>query len=296
MVKEQRSIPSGYPFTPRTIQVAGQYRLSCIDEGEGVPVVFLHGNPTWSFMYRKMILGLRSRCRCIAPDHLGCGFSDKPRDFPYLLRNHIANLESLLDQLNIEKCTLVMHDWGGAIGMGWAVKHSARVEKLVVMNTAAFRSTRLPLRIAVCRWPLVGPFLVRGMNAFAGAAVHMAVTGRMDPEAAAGFLLPYDCWANRIALLRFVQDIPLHPDHPSWEDLLVIEQGLGGLADKPVLICWGGKDFCFTEHFYREWRHRFPAAECHYFAKAGHYLLEDAFAEIFPVVQEFLFSGNNGRE
>jgi len=283
-------MPAQYPFSPRTATVAGHYNLSFVDEGKGPAVVFLHGNPSWSYLYRKMIAGLSSNYRCIAPDHLGCGYSDKPQHYSYLLRNHIDNLESLLDQLGVEKCTLVMHDWGGAIGMGWAVRHPHKVERMVVMNTAAFRSTRLPLRIAVCRWPLIGPLLVRGLNVFARAAVHMAVARTMDSDVAAGFLMPYNSWANRIAILRFVQDIPLHRNHPSWNDLLAIEQGLGQLDKKPMLVCWGGRDFCFTKHFFKEWQRRFPGADCHYFAKAGHYLLEDAFEEIFPLVQQFIYS------
>ncbi len=283
-------MPAQYPFSPKTVTVAGGYNLSYVDEGEGSTIVFLHGNPTWSYLYRNMIAGLSSSYRCIAPDHLGCGYSDKPQGYHYLLQDHIDNLESLLDQLQVGKCTLVVHDWGGAIGMGWAVRHPHKVEKLVVMNTAAFRSTRIPLRIAVCRWPLIGPLLVRGLNVFAGAAVHMAVAGKMAPEIADGFLLPYNSWANRIGILRFVQDIPLHPDHPSWQELLAIEQGLGQLGDKPMLVCWGGRDFCFNDHFFHEWQRRFPKADCHYFADAGHYLLEDAFAEIFPLVKQFIFS------
>lgn len=279
-----------YPFSPRSIEVEGQHRMSFLDEGKGRPVIFLHGNPTWSFMYRKMIMEMRESHRCIAPDHLGCGLSDKPQDYSYTLRNHIGNLDTLLDQLQIRDCTLVMHDWGGAIGMGWAVRHPGRVNRLVVMNTAAFRSSRLPLRIAVCRWPGIGPLLVRGLNVFAGAAVHMAVKKTMSPGVKDGFLAPYDSWQNRIAIHRFVQDIPLRSNHPSWQDLLAIENGLAGIVNKPMLICWGGRDFCFNDHFYEEWQRRFPAAECHYFAEAGHYLLEDAFEEILQVVQRFLFS------
>lgn len=288
-------MPVQYPFSPRNVKVAGQYCLSCIDEGQGRTVVLLHGNPSWSYLYRNMVADLRKNCRCIAPDHIGCGFSDKPQNYPYRLANHIDNLDNLLDELQVEKCVLVMHDWGGSIGMGWAVRHPERVEKLVVMNTAAFRSTRIPLRIAVCRWPLIGPLLVRGFNVFAGAAIHMAVAGKMDREVAAGFLLPYNSWANRIAILRFVQDIPLHKNHPSWQDLLTIEKGLKSLSKKPMLVCWGGRDFCFTEHFYNEWRQRFPEAKCHYFPNAGHYLLEDAYEDVFPLVRHFIFSGSRER-
>ncbi len=283
-----RKLPDCYPFSPRTVQVAGGHRLSYVDEGRGPAVVFVHGNPSWSYLYRRMITGLRGRYRCIAPDHLGCGLSDKPGDYPYRLRDHIGNLESLLDHLAVRKCVLVMHDWGGAIGMGWAGRHPERVAGLVVMNTAAFRMKRIPLRIAVCRLPLVGPLLVRGLNVFAGLAVHMAVSRKMTAGTAAGFRYPYGSWADRIGVLRFVQDIPLDAKHPSWPELVRVEENLDRLTGKPMLICWGGRDFCFNEPFYREWQRRFPAAECHYFPAAGHYLLEDEFAAIYPLLAGFL--------
>ncbi|HBI16305.1 MAG TPA: alpha/beta hydrolase [Desulfobulbaceae bacterium] len=279
-----------YPFAPVSVTVAGNHRISCVEEGQGMPVVMLHGNPSWSYLYRRLILGLRGNYRCLAPDHLGCGLSDKPQHYPYRLTDHIANLEQVLAQRGIGRCVLVVHDWGGAIGMGWAVRNLDRVAGLVVMNTAAFRSTRIPLRIAVCRWPLLGAFLVRSLNLFARGAIYMAVAKRMAPEVAAGFLAPYDSWANRVALHRFVQDIPLQPGHPSWPTLVQIEAGLEHLSGKPMLICWGGMDFCFNDVFYQEWRRRFPKAQCHYYPAAGHYLLEDAFPEIMRRVGDFLLS------
>lgn len=277
-----------YPFTPKSITVRGGHRISCVDTGKGENIVFLHGNPSWSYLYRNLITSLSSSDRCIAPDHLGCGLSDKPQGYPYRLVDHIDNLEQVLDQLDVRSCVLVMHDWGGAIGMGWAGRHPERIKGLVVMNTAAFRSQLIPLRISVCRWPLVGPVLVRGMNAFAGAAVHMAVTRKMSPEVTKGFLYPYDSWANRVAVLRFVQDIPLNESHPSWPTLVQIEKGLAKLQDKPMLICWGGRDFCFHDAFYREWQRRFPGAECHYFPEAGHYLLEDELDAVQENILDFL--------
>ena len=277
-----------YAFTPRFLEVDGGHRLAYLDEGQGEPVVMVHGNPSWSYLYRNLVSAMRDRWRCIVPDHLGCGFSDKPTDYPYRLANHIDNLDRLLDSLGIERCRLVVHDWGGAIGMGWAVRHSERVAATVVLNTAAFRSTRMPWRIGVCRVPLLGEMLVRGLNGFARGATVMAVARPMRPEIARGFLAPYDSWANRIALHRFVQDIPMGPEHPSFSTLVAIEQVLTGLVDTPMLICWGGRDFCFNEGFYQEWRRRFPRAEAHYFTDAGHYVLEDALDFIVPLAERFL--------
>ncbi len=276
-----------YPFTPKHFSV-GPHRLSYVDEGKGPTVVMVHGNPSWSYLYRNLIAELQKEYRCIAPDHLGCGFSNKPQDYPYRLQNHIDNLERLLDYLQVERCVLVVHDWGGAIGMGWAGNHPERVAGLVVLNTAAFFLPRIPFQIALCRWPVLGALLVRGFNGFARPAISMAVNTKMDRQVAAGFLAPYNSWANRIAVHRFVQDIPMHRNHPSRLTLSRVESSLAKLADKPMLICWGGKDFCFNEQFYDEWRRRFPKARACYFPDAGHYVLEDAFAEIIDEIDPFL--------
>lgn len=276
-----------YPFQPRRLKIDG-LSLAYLDEGQGLAVVMVHGNPSWSYLYRNLVSGLRDRYRCIVPDHLGCGFSDKPAEYPYRLKNHVDNLERLLEALGIERCILVVHDWGGAIGMGWAGRHPERVAGVVVLNTAAFRSPRLPLRIAICRWPLLGSLLVRGLNGFARAATFMAVTRPMRPEIAAGFLAPYNNWRHRIAVHRFVEDIPMDAQHPSWETLVGIEASLTHLQHCPMLLCWGGRDFCFNDTFFEEWRCRFPRAEAHYFPEAGHYVLEDGLADILPLIEGFL--------
>jgi len=275
-----------YPFTPRTITIDG-HRYSFLDEGQGEVLVMLHGNPTWSFYYRNLVALLRDRYRILAPDHLGCGLSDKPPDYPYRLSSHIKNVGFLLDHLGVERFSLVVHDWGGAIGMGLAARAPERVQSMVIMNTAAFRSSRIPWRIRICRTPVLGEFLVRGLNGFARAATCMAVTRTMSHDVVNGYLAPYNSWANRIAVHRFVRDIPLSENDESWPTLVAIENGLENLKEKPVLILWGGADFCFTRHFFAEWVRRFPKAENKYFPEAGHYLLEDAFDEIAPLVADF---------
>lgn len=276
-----------YPFVPKRLNLGG-VEMSYLDEGEGPVVVMVHGNPSWSYLYRNLVAQLKHRYRCIVPDHIGCGFSDKPQNYDYTLRQHISNLEHLLEHLDVKECVLVVHDWGGAIGMGWAGKHTEKVKGVVVLNTAAFRSRRIPLRIAVCKWPVFGDLVVRGLNGFAGAAVHMAVKRKMRDEVASGFLAPYNNWSNRVAVLRFVRDIPLGSGHPSWDTLVEVEKSLEKLEACPMLICWGGKDFCFNDHFYSQWKQRFPKAEAHYFADAGHYVLEDALDAIQPLIETFL--------
>ncbi|MGW8194039.1 MAG: alpha/beta fold hydrolase [Desulforhopalus sp.] len=278
-----------YPFTSRFLNI-NTHRLHYIDEGKGPPIVMVHGNPTWSFYYRKLISSLQSRHRVIAYDHMGCGLSDKPNTYPYCLDKHIENLERLLDHLEIERFSLVMHDWGGAIGLGCAVKRAECIDRVVVMNSAAFRSRRMPLRIRLCRTPIFGQIIVRLFNGFAWPAQFMAVVKRMAPETAAAYLAPYDSWRNRVAIFRFVEDIPMSPHHRSYDTLVGIEQGLPGLNKRhiPFLILWGGKDFCFNDHFYKQWQKHFPAAEKHYFCDGGHYILEDKFEDIEPIVQSFL--------
>ena len=284
-----------YPFESRFADVGG-HQIHYVDEGRGASVVMVHGNPTWSFYYRNLVRDLSATHRAVAIDHMGCGLSDKPQDYPYCLRQHIDNLEHLIDDvLRIEKLSLVVHDWGGGIGMGYAVRHPERIERIVVLNTAAFLLDQCPARIRVCRAPLLGPLLVRGLNGFARAAIFMAVAkGRRLPKSVrSGLLAPYDSYANRVAQLRFVQDIPLAPSHPTWAAMAEIQHGLSRLTDKPMLICWGTQDFCFNDRFLEEWKTRFPEATVHTFEDAGHYVLEDAYDRIGPLAREFLSTETN---
>ncbi|HEY7152430.1 MAG TPA: alpha/beta fold hydrolase, partial [Gemmataceae bacterium] len=270
-----------YPFTGRYLDLGGP-RCHYLDEGRGEPLVMLHGNPTWSFYYRNLVLGLRDAYRALVPDHIGCGLSDKPDDsrYEYSLRQRVADLETLLDHLELrDNLTLVLHDWGGMIGMAFAHRHPERVKRLVVLNTAAFplpAAKRLPTSLRWCRTPLVGPLLVRGCNAFSRGAVRYCVRKPLPPDVRNGYLAPYDSWRNRIAVLRFVQDIPLKPGDRGFDLVNEVAGGLHRFASLPMLICWGERDFVFNRHFLDEWRRRFPAAEVHTFADAGHYVLEDA--------------------
>ncbi|WP_298819840.1 alpha/beta fold hydrolase [Chloroflexus sp.] len=272
---EHSAIRTLFPFH------IGEYPLPAgvlrfVDEGNGLPVVLLHGNPTWSFFYRRLIAALREQRRVIAPDHLGCGLSDKPQQYHYCLANHIDNLERLLEYLNLGPVDLVVHDWGGAIGMGWAVRHPSLVRRIVILNTAAFLSPHIPLRIAAGKIPVLGEWAIRQCNAFALAATWMAVTHPLPPEVRAGYLWPYRTPDSRIAIARFVQDIPLHPAHPTWPVIDAIDRELTLLRDKPVRIVWGGRDWCFDDRFLAGWLARFPAAEATRLDDAGHYVLEDA--------------------
>lgn len=276
-----------YPFESIFLSIDG-HRYHYVDEGSGQPLLFVHGNPTWSFAWRNLIKDLAHEHRCVAVDHIGCGFSDKPQDYPYRLQQHIENLDNLVSSLDLQDITLVAHDWGGAIGLGAAALQPKRFRRFVLMNTAAFRSKAIPWRIAVCRIPGLGPLAVRGFNAFAGAATFMAVEKPLPPHVKAGYLRPYDTWRNRIATLRFVEDIPLSASHPSYSSLLRIEESLPNLDGKPTLLLWGMKDWCFTPAFLSEFERRLPNAEVTRFAEAGHYLFEDAPEELLSRMKHFL--------
>ncbi|MGE3778896.1 MAG: alpha/beta fold hydrolase [Pirellulaceae bacterium] len=250
----------------------------------------MHGNPTWSFYWRNLVTGLRDQWRLVVPDHLGCGLSDKPQDFAYSLERHIDHLVQLVENLDLTRVTLVAHDWGGAIGLGTMLRLPERFVRIVLFNTGAFPPPFIPWRIRLCRIPGLGPLAVQGCNAFARAALTMATEypERLSPAARAGLLAPYDSWRHRVAIQRFVEDIPTSPAHPTWRLLAEIEQGLSSLATQPVQMIWGMRDWCFTPDCLDRLLQHFPQAEVHRCEDAGHYVVEDAIDRIVPWVRAFL--------
>jgi cis-3-alkyl-4-acyloxetan-2-one decarboxylase len=296
-----------YPFESHYLDV-GEVALHYVDEqpanafGNGKlqerpTLLFLHGNPTWSFYWRNLVKHFRETHRCVAPDHVGCGLSDKPEDYPYTLAQHIANVRTLIHALDLRDIVLVVHDWGGAIGMGLAAQMPERIRGFVVCNTGAFRSTHMPTSIGLCRIPVFGALAIRGCNAFVRGALRYCARKPLTEAARAGYLAPYRTWADRVANLRFVQDIPTHPGHPSWETLLEVEAGLAQFADHPMLLCWGRRDFVFNDRFYEEWQRRFPNAVSKYFRNAGHFVVEDALDEVIPAMEQLLEAATaKGRE
>jgi pimeloyl-ACP methyl ester carboxylesterase len=278
-----------YPFESHFLSL-GPHRLHYLDEGAGEPLLFVHGNPTWSFYWRNLILALRDRQRCVAVDHIGCGLSDKPQDYNYTLAQRIDDLSHLVEQLDLTGVTLLAHDWGGAIGLGTALRLKERFSRIVLFNTGAFPPPFVPWRIAACRTPFLGTLAVRGLNAFARAALTMAVEKcqRMTVDVRAGLLAPYDNWANRVAVDHFVRDIPLSPRHPTWQTLERIEAGLDSLAHLPIQLIWGLRDWCFRpsclDRFLKHWQE----AEVERLEDCGHYVVEDAHERIFPLVRNFL--------
>lgn len=290
-----------YPFESHYIDRGG-LRYHYLDEFTGAgdrlkapTVVMVHGNPTWSFYFRDLVKVLRPTHRCIVPDHIGCGLSDKPPQsrYNYRLASRIDDLEALLDHLLIDRdVTFLVHDWGGMIGMGAALRKPHRIARLIITNTAAFLPSdgfELPWMLRLLhRDTAFAKWAVQGLNLFARGAAWTASARGLPTEVKHGLTAPYDSYDNRIATRLFVQDIPLSPDHPSYADAKWIDENLQRLADRPTLIMWGLQDYVFDARFLNEWKRRFPAAAVHAWEDAGHYLLEDVAERISEAVTPFV--------
>ena len=278
-----------YPFEGRVLTLPSGHRMHYLDEGTGPPLLMLHGNPTWSFYYRTLVLGLRDSYRCIAPDHLGCGLSDKPADWSYGIAAHAANIGELISDLDLRDVTLVTHDWGGPIGFLAATRCPERFSRFVTFNTAISLEP-LPRLLTLLRLPFVGPAVIQGLNGMVRAGLlAMALDGHWPPPGVrAGYLAPYDSWAHRIAVLRFVQEIPLEATHPNRRLLEDLEHGVGRLSGLPNLVIWGLKDPVFHRGYLEAWRRRFPGAEVHVLKDAGHWVVEEANDRVLPLMRTFL--------
>lgn len=285
-----------YPFKSRYLDING-LKYHYIDEGCGEPVAMIHGNPTWSFYYRRLIKDLIPGFRAIAPDHIGCGLSDKPDSsrYDYRLKSRIDNFEALMDHLNIhQNLNLILHDWGGMIGMAYALRYPEKIRRIVIMNTSAFlppSGKKLPLRLKIIRnFNLLGTIAVLGFNLFSYAALYMASFKGLSKDVKKGLTAPYNCWKNRIATLKFVQDIPVCATDPSFDLVKSVDENLSRLSQIPMVICWGKNDFVFDDDYLHQWHSRFPDARIHTFSDAGHYVLEDAPDKVSMIVRDFLVS------
>jgi len=282
-----------YPFDGRRMSIGG-FGYHYLDEGSGETLVMVHGNPTWSFYYRNLVLAFRGQYRTLVPDHIGCGLSDKPDDahYNYTLSQRVGDLEEFLETVRAgESLTLVLHDWGGMIGMAYAVRHPERIKRLVLMNTAAFHlpaAMSLPASLGWVRNTRLGAYGVQRFNLFARGATWMTTKKRLSKEVRDAYCAPYETYDDRLATLRFVQDIPLQPTDNAYAVVSEVEAGLGLFANTPILLLWGMADFVFNSMVLEIFEKHWPHAEVHRFAKAGHYVLEDAADEIPGIIREFL--------
>lgn len=283
-----------YNFKSSFLNING-HKLHYLDEGKGRPVLMVHGNPTWSFYFRRLVKDLSKQYRTIVPDHIGCGFSDKPDSdhYDYTLESRVKDLEYLIKSLDLkEKITLIVHDWGGMIGSAFALRHMEKIEKIIITNTSGFflpKGKKFPLRLWLIKY--LKPFAVPGVlgfNIFSKAALFMAAETKLARDVKTGLTAPYNSWKNRIATLKFVEDIPLSEKDKAYKLVKSVDDNLLNLATVPMMILWGKKDFVFDISFLNEWKRRFPNALVHLFDDAGHYLFEDKPHETSVLIQKFM--------
>ena len=283
-----------FPFAPHYRNVNG-VQMHFADEGAGEPVVLLHGDPTWGYLFRNFIPALSRRHRCIVPDHMGMGKSGAAAwPGPYRLTHHIANLEALLLDLELRDITLVVHDWGGPVGLGFAVRHPERIKRLVLTNTWAFApwpGGALPRLLELIRSER-GERFVLDRNGY----VEPALTGttrhaeRLTRTVMDAYRAPFPTPESRRALLSWSRDIPMSPADPSYALMKDIEERLPRFAQTPALLVWGMLDPVLPPSVLRIWQRVYPHAGTCEIEDASHFLQEDAPERIVARIEEFLDS------
>ncbi|WP_229803652.1 alpha/beta fold hydrolase [Litchfieldella qijiaojingensis] len=261
-----------------------------VDEGSGEPVVLLHGNPTWSFLYRHLIKQLSSTHRCIAPDYLGFGLSDKPADWSYKPQDHANNLTRLIETLGLTDMTLVMQDWGGPIGLSYAVSHPRNVSRLILINTWAWPINHDFHYIAFSAFMggPIGRLLIRRGNFFARVLLRQAFGDKtqLSRRTHAHYLHPLDSPEDRKGCLVFPKEIL---GSSAW--LAQLWQEIPGLRDKPTLLVWGMKDIAFRKKELQRWQRTFSHPQVVRLHSVGHFVPEEAPECLAEAVKRFLHEG-----
>lgn len=275
-----------YPFESHYFATPAG-RMHYVDEGNGSPVIMVHGNPTWSFLYRHLIKRLRQDYRCIAMDHIGFGLSDKPTDWSYLPADQAANLTALIADLELENLVLVVQDWGGPIGLSYAVAHPDNIAGIVIMNTWAWPVNHDWYYMAFSGFVggPIGRMLIRRYNFFARSIMRQAYGDRdqLVPAVHEHYLRALAVPEERKGCYVFPKQIVASTP---W--LNQIWNGVSALKDKPVLIVWGMKDIAFRLKELERWESVFPAAQSIRLDSVGHFVQEEAPDELAEAVATFL--------
>ncbi|NBB72842.1 MAG: alpha/beta fold hydrolase [Bacteroidetes bacterium] len=278
--------PALYPFAPHFCYTdAG--RMHYVDEGDGPPVVLLHGNPTWSFLYRRLIRDLSPNYRCVAPDYIGFGRSAKPADATYAPSAQAARVEALITQLGLQDITLIVHDWGGPIGLSYALRHPARVRRLVIANSWMWPlhdDAWVSLFSRLAGSPL-GRLLITRYNAFARVILPLAFAdrSRLSQRAFRHYLAPLATPSDRMGSWAFPRALR---SETTW--LGSLWRRRAALKALPLLIVWGLRDPAFGMRHLQRWADAFPHARIHPLPDVGHYVPEEASATFARFVQIFL--------
>lgn len=280
-----------FPFEPRFIS-AGDVRLHYVDEGppDAPPLLFVHGNPTWSYLWRQQVAELGSKGhRCIAFDHMGFGRSDKPRQLAaYSFQRHVDNGLALIDALELTGVTLVAHDWGGPIGLGALLERDNLLRRLVLMNTWAWElPSFLPPFLREFRTEGLGEILALGGNLFVESIPGGMRRRDTDPVMMEAYRAPFPDYWSRAGTLAFQREIPLTERDRSAPLMASIHERLPNVS-APVLLIWGMRDPVFQPVFLDQWRELFPSAETVELADASHFVVEDDPAAVTEAIEGFL--------
>ncbi|MEI7771850.1 MAG: alpha/beta fold hydrolase [Chloroflexales bacterium] len=277
-----------YPFTSRYLDL-DVGRMHYVDEGSGQPILMVHGNPTWSFLYRHLITHLQPTYRCVAPDHIGFGLSDKPRGWTYHPADHARNLAQLVDRLDLRDLTLVMQDWGGPIGISYALQHLTNVRRLIILNTWCWPVNRDPYYIAFSSvmGGGIGRFLIQRYNYFAGGMMRQwfGDSAKLTPHIHQHYLRPLARPEDRTGCMVFPKEIV---GATPWLDSLWRQRS--ALQHLPTLIAWGMRDIAFRRQELKQWEALFPKAEVIRLTSAGHFVQEEAPQQLNDAVARFLAS------
>jgi cis-3-alkyl-4-acyloxetan-2-one decarboxylase len=280
-----------FPYEPHFVD-AGEIRLHYVDEGppDAAPLLFVHGNPTWSYLWRRPIAELSARGhRCVAFDHMGFGRSDKPPQLSaYSLERHIENALALIDALDLSDVTLVAHDWGGPIGLGALLERRDRLRALVLMNTWAWElPSFLPPFLREFRTEGLGEILALGGNLFVESIPGGMRRRDADPLMMEAYRAPFPDYWSRAGTLAFQREIPLTERDRSAPMMASIHERLPDLT-LPVLLVWGMRDPVFQPVFLEQWHQLFPEAETVALEDASHFLVEDSPEAVTEAIEGFL--------
>lgn len=282
-----------YPFAPHFLELPVG-RMHYVDEGTGEPILMLHGNPTWSFLYRHLIKGLRGEYRCIALDHIGFGLSDKPHDWTYVPKDHAQNVEQLINHLQLRDITLVVQDWGGPIGLSYAVNHPENIKRIIIMNTWMWPVVDDPhyKRFSAFMGGAVGRFLIKRFNFFVNVVMKQAMgdKSRLTKEIHNQYRFPLQNPNERKGCYTFPREII-----NSTEWLSSLWQKRAIIKNKPVLLLWGMRDIAFRKKELDTWKRLFPSPAVYTFDAVGHFVQEEKGAELIPLIQTFM-QRRNGKE